>query len=449
MPRAGPTGQRRSVEPLREHRTNHASRADDEARLNGRVYTPDALADEVVAGLVLRDGDRCLDPACGDGVWLAALARRAARDGLTLRLEGWDTDPAAVSAARARLGPAATIVARDGLAGDERFDVVVGNPPYLEAKRMPDAEKARVRALCPVAGVGAFDLYAAFVERSVRRLGPGGRLALVLPNRLLVTASTEGLRRWLLTEGAVEVEDRTAGRPFRASVYPIVLRFVRGGAGFRVAGVDRFDRTLLDGLPAWPCPADAAEGRWLVRALADAPERLGERFEARSTVSFHRAGLRDAFVSRERPASPHAARFVGGGRYEGNHELGDDGVLRWGGWWIDHDEARARAVHNPLPPRALFAAPKILVAQNARAPRAALDLDGFVLKDTFVLVRHRGGDAATLPALLAAIRGEAFARAYAALFAGTRKGGGYLAFLPRHLEAMPIALDPPPRGTTR
>jgi hypothetical protein len=433
--------------PLAQGRDNVVGRATSVGKLNGRVYTPAALAEGIVAALPLRSGARVLDPSCGDGAFLAAVADRAAREGMSVHVEGWDVDADALVAARARL-PGAVLVRRDGLARTaDRFDLVVGNPPYLEAKRMPDALKAQVRAAAPVAAAGAFDLYGAFVEVAAGLVVDGGTVALIVPNRILVTGYAEALRAVLLDEGALEVTDLSTTDAFgaAAAVYPIVLRWTRGGRGYRVRGADGVvfdaDPDDLRGLGVLPLPSPGVPARLLARVLGAGLPRLRERYAVRWAVSFHRAGLRDRYVSDARPDSPHARRFLGGGRWAGNAEVAPYRIA-WAGAWIDHDEARARADRNALPPIALFEGPKVVVCQNARRARAALDTTGLVLKDTFLAVRTPGDDLVRLAWLVLVLQSDVLHVVYEQLFGGTRKGGGWLHFLGRYLDVLPIP-EPP------
>jgi SAM-dependent methyltransferase len=423
-------------------------------KLNGIVYTPDALAEAIVARLPLRPDAAVLDPACGNGVFLAAVARRAEREGIPVVIEGWDIDAAALAEAEGRLGPGrCRLVHRDALDPEERrFDLVVGNPPYLEAKRMPDAAKRRLREICPVAATGAFDLYAAFVERGAQLLRDDGSLAFLVPNRLAVTANAARLRSWLLDRGEVSLVDLSRSDVFPdAAVYPIVLG-LRCGAPPALAceTLTGTERTVLDAATVrtilggrWPLP-DSPEAARLVRRVLDGGlPPLSARYEVRWTVSFHASGRRDRYVFAERPDSPHARRFLGGGRFAGNREV-EPCAITWAGAWIDYDEARASAESNPLPPAELFEAPKVAICQNARRARAAVDTAGFVLKDTFLLARPRDPtDAAALYWLPLVLHSDVFHVLYEAMYGGTRKGGGFLHFLAGYLEPFPVPPPPP------
>ena len=458
--------------------------ATSEAKLRGEVYTPL----EVALGMVRRlrwpsDGPCLLDPACGDGVFLEAAMRRLAeldlpaeraRHILQEHVQGWDAHAPAIEACRARLqavsmelgfeGALPRLENRDALVDDgQRFHAVLGNPPYLEAKRMPAALKAHVKRCCPVAATGAFDLYGAFVERGFAALEPGGELCFIIPNRFLVTSYARGLRRLLLERSWVRVFDLSGSRVFAdAAVYPVVV-LAREGArvGYRALDWDGLRdpvdlpaeilRESLDGL--MPLPPGTSGGRSLfVRSLAGAPfEPLARRLDLRWCVSFHRAGLRDQFVFDHEPAGAvDPRRFLGGGRFQGNRGV-EPYRVAWDGWWIDYDQARARAERNPLPPLEVHAAPKVVLCQNARRARAGLDREGLVLKDTFLSLRCREPadlQRAWLEWAVLVLNSRLFHYLYEHLYGGTRKGGGYLHFLSRYLEPCPIP-PPPDAGRVR
>ncbi|HSJ90628.1 MAG TPA: class I SAM-dependent methyltransferase, partial [Ilumatobacter sp.] len=88
-----------------------------------------ALADEV--GWPRSRPVRLLDPACGDGRFLDAVRVRLHLDGYVVRAVGCDVDADALAAIR---HPAVRTIHADALThdwGDEHFDIVVGNPPFL------------------------------------------------------------------------------------------------------------------------------------------------------------------------------------------------------------------------------------------------------------------------------------------------------------------------------
>ncbi len=199
----------------------------------GQVFTPPNLA-RLMASLArvhLQDsGPRdVLDPACGAGSLLAAVVEARLDAGWSVgdalgHVEGWDRDPLAAWACRARLvllafehrgadappsslrifavdamskaGPAGLLRERRG-----RFALglhaVIGNPPYLEAKRMGSAApglKQQLLARFPQLG-GAFDLYLAFAYLGLEFLGAQGQLVLLVPNKITQSRYAARFRR--------------------------------------------------------------------------------------------------------------------------------------------------------------------------------------------------------------------------------------------------------------
>ncbi len=146
----------------------------------GQYFTPLDLI-SFVLGLCPDPGGLVMDPACGSGRFLIAAA---ARWGSSVR--GYETDPAALGAARAQVD--GEVLGEDFLSVPGRGDValIVGNPPYV---RRRGAKR---------------DLYVDFVERAAAHLQPGGRLALVLSNAWMDTGYGSVIRELLLRDYAIE-----------------------------------------------------------------------------------------------------------------------------------------------------------------------------------------------------------------------------------------------------
>lgn len=146
--------------------------------------------DVVLKGLP--DSPIILDPACGDGRWLAAVGLRIPN----ARLIGWDLDPEALAAAQSVLGGAglkAELVCRDALAGHAApvADLVLGNPPYIRPQNLPREKRQDYWARFDVL-TDKCDLYAAFVDRMIQL--SRGPVAAVLGDTWLSMASYQALR---------------------------------------------------------------------------------------------------------------------------------------------------------------------------------------------------------------------------------------------------------------
>ena len=459
-------------------------------KAEGVFYTPEAVVEHLLDGVgypeARRPSARIADLSCGAGAFLVAAAARLAAllqvQGvspakgariLDEALIGLDRDAAAVAVAREQLQAVAAEHGFPGArfphvrAGDALLreplpplTFVVGNPPYLEAKKASPELKDLCRRQFPDVARGAFDLFVCFVAAGLDALEEGGRLGYIVPNKLLVAQYGEALRRRLLAETSlVEITDLSRAGPFRdAAVYPITLTLCKRppsdsqrvrlrprlrelselpapseAACLTVAQSDyqRRPRSLIFFPPADPEP------RELLARLLALPDRMGDALEFKWTISFHRGGLRDQFIH-PRPTGRQPRRLLGGKSHHGNGDVRRY-RLDWSGWWIDYDEERARTAGNPLPPAALFEEPKLLIVQNSLRLLAAYDESGFYAKDTFLLARPRPEAAAVnLHALLGLLNSRLASFYYQHVFHGTRVAAGYLHYLSGYLADLPL-----------
>lgn len=143
----------------------------------GAWYTPPELVAAVVREAVFDGARRVLDPACGDGRFLRAT-------GLPEQV-GVDVDPATAATGGYVCGDA---LRRDW--GDERFDVVVGNPPFLSQLSRETTRGGR----SPFGGGPYADAAGEFLALAVRLARPGGRVGLVLPQSLLSARDATAIR---------------------------------------------------------------------------------------------------------------------------------------------------------------------------------------------------------------------------------------------------------------
>lgn len=141
---------------------------------------------ELAAGAMSAPPSRILDLGAGSGAIALAFAKRFPDATVT----GVDSSDDALALARENaaatgLAARATFIKSnwfDGLSADARFELIVGNPPYLSPEETA-ATSSEVREYEPVAALtgagadGAGDLLA-IVQQAPQRLAPGGLLAL-------------------------------------------------------------------------------------------------------------------------------------------------------------------------------------------------------------------------------------------------------------------------------
>ncbi len=381
-----------------------------------------------------------LDPACGDGACLRG-ARRWNPDAV---LVGIEVDPRAAAQAR-RTTPGAEVLVADALAPG-LADAIVGNPPYVRARRLDPEVRADLRARFSFAE-GQFDLTVPFIERSLSWLRPGGRLGFVLPNKVLVSAYARRLREALTGQGdegaLVEVTDLAADETAFAGVcaYPVLVVVERRRAGpasrivvaeGRLEGevlrtVDRRDMRLADWRPGAPVRPDVAAER--VWARSDL-RRFGEIATAREAV--HTGNVRTKLV--RQPPSERGAPLLRG-----------RDVRRWRTDWTglrlreDLTPDRSVGEYARVPPPEFFEPPKVLLREIASRPTAAYDDRGLRCLNKAYVVRTRATpDPCRLQALAAVLNSEPFARLFRARYSAGSLRGGHLQFKPQWLRETPV-----------
>ena len=162
----------------------------------GAWYSPSALVDHVVQRTIrtveVGQRVRVLDPACGDGRFLLAAAAAVRAMGGVPVLTGIDIDlRGALSVTRA--DESIELIQADALSHpwrDRRFDVIVGNPPFLSQLGSATARDGRSRF-----GGGPYaDAAADFLALAARLVDEGGRIGLVLPTSLLTARDAGPIR---------------------------------------------------------------------------------------------------------------------------------------------------------------------------------------------------------------------------------------------------------------
>jgi adenine-specific DNA-methyltransferase len=251
------------------------------------VYTQRWVVDLILDLVGYTDDDdlsqrRLLDPACGNGAFMVAAAERlssscrkrglgitAAADALravdlqernvlvtvkavaeVLLADGWDPDQVAdVTAGWVRHGDFLLATDRD------RFDVIVGNPPYLRLEDVSAEKSDAYRRTCRTM-IGRADIYVGFYEMALRRLRDGGVLGFICADRWMRNQYGRALRGVVASGFAVDtvvtMHDVDAFLE-EVSAYPAitVLRRAKQGPTVVADTTRLFDATAAADLLRW------------------------------------------------------------------------------------------------------------------------------------------------------------------------------------------------------
>lgn len=178
----------------------------------GQVFTPPQVV-QLMLDLRQRAG-RVLEPSVGDGAFYRPLRAQGAL------VTGIEIDD--------RVAPeGATIMDFFDLPLSERFDSIIGNPPYVRFQDIPAATKEKL-------DMTLFDqrsnLFLFFIEKCIRHLNPGGELIFIVPREFSKLTAARKLNHWLAQEGSITHFIETGDSRIFKGATPncVIFRFEKG-----------------------------------------------------------------------------------------------------------------------------------------------------------------------------------------------------------------------------
>jgi hypothetical protein len=302
--------------------------------------------------------------------------------------------------------------------GDERFDLIIGNPPFLSQMARTTTRGGRSRF-----GGGPYaDGAAEFLALAAQLADPdGGRVAMVLPRALLASRDAGPIRDAISSQAAIRALWWSTRPMFDAAVHTCAVVLERGGrqgAVRRTRGPAFESLTSVRPGPSWGSLlldepiASSAAGSVPAGSPDAGPLTLG------SLATFG-LDFRDEYYG-----------LVGavGDAFDGpplvTCGLIDPGVCHWGQRPVRFAKQRYAAPRVALdrlsPPMQAWAArrlvPKILIANQTRAIEAVVDREGAWLPGVPVITctPHDPADLDRIAAVLAAPASSAHVVARAA-----------------------------------
>ncbi|HEV7380816.1 MAG TPA: N-6 DNA methylase [Dyadobacter sp.] len=189
----------------------------EKRKLLGQIYTPSFVVEKMLqdTGFYALSSEKIsiLDPACGDGRFLVPIAEyyikttpeEKLKDKLE-RIEGWDIDPAAIALCRENLNALLDGIsipinwnlkrkdALRGLNARKKYDLIVGNPPYVRIQNVAPQQRKFVQDNYSFCKSGSTDIYVAFFQLAHSLLKVNGLCALVTSNSFLTSQTALSLR---------------------------------------------------------------------------------------------------------------------------------------------------------------------------------------------------------------------------------------------------------------
>lgn len=198
----------------------------------GEFFTPHPIVRLAVEMIAPKPGESVIDPACGSGGFLIQTISHICRNNPNIdkaayiqeHVRGIEFNPDVALSATIRLafedGAGTEIICANTLLENEQFDnafdIVLTNPPfgskgkvedqrilksYLLARRWSKTQNGDWEVTGNVLAGQSPEIL--FIEKSIKLLRPGGRMAIVLPDGLLQNVSNSHIRFWIRSQAKV------------------------------------------------------------------------------------------------------------------------------------------------------------------------------------------------------------------------------------------------------
>ncbi|UYP46761.1 hypothetical protein NEF87_003046 [Candidatus Lokiarchaeum ossiferum] len=214
-------------------------------RESGRVYTPEEIIYYIIQLLTKKQNSedsnhdesiKVADIACGTGRFLTQWWIQDQESQLSSEYHfnvenyyGYDIDGTAISLSKHSLIPNAVWKETDALFDPEldtphQFNVILGNPPYIESRAIPDKTWASLRKKYKCA-YKKFDISVVFLEKIVTLLKPSGFAGLILTNKWMVSSYGMKIRELLLTQTKIHYIIDVSQLPIfhNVATYPVII----------------------------------------------------------------------------------------------------------------------------------------------------------------------------------------------------------------------------------
>ena len=170
----------------------------DRAKELGQYFTPIFLAEFMVSLITKPKDALVLDPCAGTGVFPKALIKAGYKN-----VKAYEVDPTLPNESPVKIEYKNFLEVKP----EEKYDVIIGNPPYVRWKNIPKEWREMFRNSSyyrPIMN-GLSDLTYAFIYHSVNMLKEGGELIFITPIFWTETLHGMRLREYLIERGHLEL----------------------------------------------------------------------------------------------------------------------------------------------------------------------------------------------------------------------------------------------------
>ncbi len=187
----------------------------------GQYFTPKVVAEFMIDLADLMQESKILEPSCGEGIFLELLQQKGFNN-----ISAYEIDK--------ELATGFPFVRYESFVSakiDEKFDLIIGNPPYIRWKNLEEELKQELsnnplwnryfNSLC--------DYLYIFILKSIELLNENGQLIFICPEYWLNTTHSASLRNYMVQNGYFEEIYHFSETPIfdKVTVSTIIFKFVK------------------------------------------------------------------------------------------------------------------------------------------------------------------------------------------------------------------------------
>lgn len=216
----------------------------EDKKTNGAFFTPQYIVDYIISNIAPLEKSRVIDPSCGSGAFLLGIIRyyeKTYHKSIVSIIKDnlYGVDILEYNARRSKLLIMLYALMKDNIIKEEdmhvyvadslkskwshKFDVVVGNPPYVKFQDLDDITRNFLFKTYQTTRLGTYNLYFAFFELGLNLLDEGGKLGYITPNNFFTSLSAEPLRRFFQDNKSIyQIVDFDATKVFDVQTYTAI-----------------------------------------------------------------------------------------------------------------------------------------------------------------------------------------------------------------------------------
>lgn len=180
----------------------------EEKKLRGGYYTPQKLADFIANWCIIDKSDTILEPSAGEGRFVQSAKERKKKLGspnqddgiLAIELIEAEANKIDLPKKNKRISDFFEVYQNELLDG-MRFDVLLGNPPFIRYQNFDDISRDIAFSLMKQFGFSPnklTNIWIPFLLLSIQLLSDNGRIGMVIPAELMQVGYAQEARKYLL-----------------------------------------------------------------------------------------------------------------------------------------------------------------------------------------------------------------------------------------------------------